>query len=466
MHNDMRTMILKNLMLTGALSALSLPMQAQLLRGTVKDNGLENVVVAYSPTGSALSTDYKEVPVTNGTFTYDLTPDAPFADVTLQAGEAVFGAHLVPGKTVEVTITKAPDGTLTCSYAGDNADINRFYNRFTRAFDMMRYFAIDPAEAKTYEEYATLLRNETDSVRALLPTIADASLRDYYTRLTDGTNRWQQIRLLMDRAYEDSTDLDADPLYRSLIDSIDVNDNMALRCNLSLAWLNSKVKAPMADDMAPYCRAFMAAVDKYVTNPAVRREMVRNTVYSYFTYGKGEGDIEQFWTDLKQFAGTDNADLLTPYEAKMEAYRKTGKGAPAFDTTMTSPEGKVDRLSDHFGKFLYIDVWATWCGPCCAEIPHLEKLVERFKDNDRVEFISLSVDSDRKAWQKKLDTDRPAWAQFILSKDETAAFMKAWGITGIPRFIMIDKEGRIFAADATRPSDEATAATIEEQTRL
>ena len=87
-------------------------------------------------------------------------------------------------------------------------------------------------------------------------------------------------------------------------------------------------------------------------------------------------------------------------------------------------------------------MWATWCGPCCAEIPHLEKLVERFKDNDKIQFISISVDTALKAWLNKLEKDKPAWAQFIFPKEEAARFMQAWGISGIPRFILIDRNGK------------------------
>ena len=108
-------------------------------------------------------------------------------------------------------------------------------------------------------------------------------------------------------------------------------------------------------------------------------------------------------------------------------------------------------------------MWATWCGPCCAEIPYLEKLVAHFKGNDRVQFISISVDANKKAWQAKLEKDKPEWSQFILSSKDAKAFQEAWGISGIPRFIMIDKNGKIFEADAMRPSDEGIIEFIEEQ---
>ena len=154
----MRTMIWKTMMLAGGLCALPLAAHAQLLRGVVKGAPVESLTVAYSPTGNVMATEYKDIPVTDGTFVYDTTLGTPYADITVQVGEAIFGAHLEPGKTVEVAVTVAPDGTLACSYAGDNAATNRFYDRFVRAFDMMRYFSPDPSQGKTFEEYCALLR--------------------------------------------------------------------------------------------------------------------------------------------------------------------------------------------------------------------------------------------------------------------------------------------------------------------
>ena len=111
----------------------------------------------------------------------------------------------------------------------------------------------------------------------------------------------------------------------------------------------------------------------------------------------------------------------------------------------------------------YIDVWATWCAPCCKEIPHLEKLVEQYKGNDKIRFVSISVDQNRNAWLKKLEKDQPEWEQYILSKEEEKQFMSYWGIGGIPRFIMLNKEGRIVQSDAPRPSDEQLIEMINSQ---
>ena len=173
---------------------------------------------------------------------------------------------------------------------------------------------------------------------------------------------------------------------------------------------------------------------------------------TYENYQKILGEYGSFLT-TENHRERMNAVSARLYQGK--------KGEMAADFTYPDRNGKLVSLSDFRGKVVLVDVWATWCGPCCAEIPHLEKLVERFKDNDKIQFISISVDTALKAWLNKLEKDKPAWAQFIFPKEEAARFMQAWGISGIPRFILIDRNGKIYAADAPRPSDEGLVEILE-----
>ena len=123
---------------------------------------------------------------------------------------------------------------------------------------------------------------------------------------------------------------------------------------------------------------------------------------------------------------------------------------------MYDAQGKSCSLKDIVGggKYTYIDFWATWCGPCCKEIPFLEKLVSRYKGNSRLRFVSISVDENKEAWLKKLAADKPAWAQYNIPKAEQNACNEAYGISGIPRFMVFDKQGKMLVASAKRPSDE------------
>jgi thiol-disulfide isomerase/thioredoxin len=131
------------------------------------------------------------------------------------------------------------------------------------------------------------------------------------------------------------------------------------------------------------------------------------------------------------------------------------------DVTLERTDGTKLELSSLFGKTLFLDFWATWCPPCCAEIPYLETLAKQFADNPDVRIISISVDQDRDAWVKKITEDKPSWEQYRISIDDADAFFSAIELETIPRFIIVSPDGSIINADAPRPSDDICVSTIQ-----
>lgn len=132
------------------------------------------------------------------------------------------------------------------------------------------------------------------------------------------------------------------------------------------------------------------------------------------------------------------------------------------DITIERTDGTKLQLSSLFGKTLFLDFWATWCPPCCAEIPHLEALAAQFAGNQDVRIISISVDQDRDAWVKKITEDNPTWEQYRISSDDVEAFFGALELETIPRFIIVGPDGSIINGDAPRPSEEICATTLQQ----
>lgn len=134
---------------------------------------------------------------------------------------------------------------------------------------------------------------------------------------------------------------------------------------------------------------------------------------------------------------------------KMNAF--IGKPSPTFD--YENHAGGKTKLSDLKGKYVYIDVWATWCGPCRMEIPYLQKIEEEFKGKD-VAFVSISIDEpkDYDKWKKLVTEKQLGGIQLLADKDWNSEFVTSYGITGIPRFILLDPNGNVVDADAVRPS--------------
>ena len=97
----------------------------------------------------------------------------------------------------------------------------------------------------------------------------------------------------------------------------------------------------------------------------------------------------------------------------------------------------------------YVDVWATWCGPCIAQIPALEQLQKDYKEENIV-FMSVSVDTDKDAWLKMLHEDQLQGVQ--LWADGWSEITRSYAIFGIPRFLLFDPDGKVISVDAPRPT--------------
>lgn len=129
-----------------------------------------------------------------------------------------------------------------------------------------------------------------------------------------------------------------------------------------------------------------------------------------------------------------------------------GKPSPTFN--YENQKGGNTSLESLKGKYVYIDVWATWCGPCRQEIPSLEKVEEQFQGKNIV-FVSISVDNtkDREKWSNLINEKKMSGIQLLADNELNSKFIKNYNINAIPRFILIDTNGNIVNPHSPFPSD-------------
>ncbi len=136
-----------------------------------------------------------------------------------------------------------------------------------------------------------------------------------------------------------------------------------------------------------------------------------------------------------------------------------GKPSPEF-INYENYDGSKTSLKDLKGKYVYIDVWATWCGPCRREIPFLQKLEKAFEGKN-IAFVSISVDRANaySTWKKMIADNKMGGIQLFAGNDKS--FVTAYRVNSIPRFILIDPNGNTIATNATRPSQPQTKVLLE-----
>lgn len=188
---------------------------------------------------------------------------------------------------------------------------------------------------------------------------------------------------------------------------------------------------------------------------------IKNELLAYYNSDKNIDTlvIKKYINDLDP--------LLKPYKAYLAdaivLRTEFPKGAPS--PTFANYEnynGSKTSLSDLKGKYVYVDIWATWCGPCKVEIPFLKKL-ETDYHNKNIHFVSMSIDDDqthRGSWERA----KSSWKAMVADRDLGGVqifapngwqsdFVRGYKINSIPRFVLIDPNGNIVNPDAPRPSD-------------
>lgn len=140
---------------------------------------------------------------------------------------------------------------------------------------------------------------------------------------------------------------------------------------------------------------------------------------------------------------------------KYSKVSKLAKGMPSPSfVEYENHKGGTTSLEDLRGKYVYVDVWATWCGPCIREIPALKEVEKQFHGKN-IAFVSTSIDkaSAHNTWVEMVKNKELGGIQLMADNDWNSQFVKDYAIEGIPRFILIDPDGNIVSADAPRPSN-------------
>lgn len=147
---------------------------------------------------------------------------------------------------------------------------------------------------------------------------------------------------------------------------------------------------------------------------------------------KEDGSLAAYASQLKVQLASNNPNN----------YALLNQKAPELE--METPDGKEMKISDFKGKYVLVDFWASWCGPCRAENPNVVQAYNKYKDKNFT-ILGVSLDKDKAAWLKAIKDDHLSWNHMSDLNYWNSAAVKAYQFSGIPFNVLIDPTGKIIA---------------------
>ena len=422
--------------------------------------------------GTIMGTDAKEIELEGMNFsrkislnkggTFSDTLDLPYDGMyyLLVSDEQSYYVYLQKGFNLQFK-TEAEDFVNAMKYTGIGQDENNYLiqknkvieSKFGNQADFENVMKLYTVDEKTF---ITTIDNLKKSI---LKKLDEAAIKNQKFV----TNEKKEIDFLGQKYFEqyspyhgyaiENREFKASDDFPKVGDDFDMNDEEAFKHSYAYRGLCSGIfqrimYETQTEGQAPFDKGMEKL--KTIKSDIIRSELAKNMLYEL---NLAATDIDQIYKGI--LANSIDPTFNEELKEKYETLKKIVKGSPSPTFDYENVTGGKTSLESLKGKFVYIDVWATWCGPCIAEIPALKE-VEKEYHGKNIEFVSISIDErkDFEKWKKMVADKELKGIQLFADNDWKSEFVKSYAIDGIPRFILIDTEGKIVSADAPRPSDE------------
>ena len=218
--------------------------------------------------------------------------------------------------------------------------------------------------------------------------------------------------------------------------------NLYARLNAALVAKQHNAKLSQAEKM----RVMMSSIDNDTLKSFLLNDQMRRMGATNLSEFKSR--FEPFKKYAQQPPTSDAYQSLFNQYGGDTAYL----GKSAYDFSLPDTSGKMVSMKDFKGKVVLIDVWATWCGPCKGEMPYLKAIEEEYKDNKDLVFVAISLDKakDKEKWLAYIRKENLPGVHLL--DDVGMAFGRKYKVNAIPRYLLIDRNGKWIEVRCPNPS--------------
>ena len=395
----------------------------------------------------------------DGTFSYTRDfPEGAEIWLTSEDAQGFVRLYLKNGDKQHVILTASADsiyGRCDVIFSGDTKS-SEYLWAFDHEFGSLTKWTVREAgKYQSFKEYKAAIDATADQLRTQLEATKDKKFIAYEQKKLEKKQLAIPFRFAWAKmSNNEPTDMDMD--FVEYIESLDYNTMESAKAGLINMYIKWYLSCHTDSVMTPGEQFFIVLKDK-VSDQAIIDYVADSYMTTYMENG-ADAYLESTFEAYKNT--TTHQDKVEELQSLYDKIIKILPGTTASDFALQDVNDKPLKFSDVIGKgkVVYLDVWATWCGPCQYELPHLKEL-EKKMHGKKIVFVSISCDKDKAAWEKMVKEQGLGGVQLHNGGDRE--FMTAFGIRGIPRFILLDKEGKIVNPNMTRPSNPETEKTLK-----
>ncbi|CAL2055888.1 TlpA disulfide reductase family protein [Tenacibaculum sp. 190524A05c] len=377
---------------------------------------------------------------------------------TLIIGKRPINVYLTSVEDLKL-IVDAKKRTQDPTFEGPNAAINNYLTERYKKFGLIlgnanKLFSLEENEfLSKMDEYKSTLEDLASEAQ-LPPDYLEKEKRNIYYEFARNINNYQAYHRILygDEEFEVSSTYPSD-----IVKKIDFNNPVDYVNSFSYRTLMKEFLDKRANKRKPedgdFDLTLLTTVHTEVVDTLIKNDLIHKIAQKSITFTENLGEFYDKY--MKYSTNAANKKEISDLYNKLKLTAK-GQPSPKF-TDLENYEGGKTSLDDLVGKgkYIYIDIWATWCGFCKKEIPLLKRLEQQYHDKN-IEFVSISVDKSslKEKWKQTIVDREMTGVQLFAGKSEDELdFTKDYLIKGLPRFILIDPDGKIVSANAPRPSE-------------
>ena len=428
-----------------------------IINGTVENNTAENVLIR----GNNFEI---KIPI-DGTGTFSDTlhiKNDGFYEMFI--GRERTGIYLEKGKNLSVTLN-ADGFDETIKYTGDLANTNNLLaSKFLWEEENTDYKELYSLDEKDFLE---AVDKNQKSLQSLYAT--NNISNENFNKILEDEDIYSKAILIENYKdahgyYMGKEDYKVSKNFYDQLKSINYSDTLAFRNSVAYQnLLNAHFSRVVGEETAKSddqneTILYLKKVDAELPNGYAKDKIMS----SYLQFGlKADSSLDEAYNIYKNSnPNSENLARITEHYNKLKSITE-GSPSPTFN--YENHKGGTTSLTDLKGKYVYIDVWATWCGPCLREIPSLKE-VEKDYAKKNIQFVSISIDEpkDYEKWKAMVSEKELVGIQLMADNNWKSKFVEDYAILGIPRFILLDPQGNIVSSDAPRPSDAKLRKTFDE----